>query len=249
MILYFSATGNCQYVANKIAEKTEDRAISMTEVKEKIVLADGEMLGIVFPTYFWGLPSCVEDFIKQVQIENGENSHLYCVVTYGTTSGQADHFLDKLFKKKGLRLCASYNIKTVDNWTVLFSVNDKEEIVRTLAAEEEQLKEVLCSLKKRERVFITKDKKPLLACKGARSFYNRARKTGHLHVEESCISCGLCAKGCPVSAIEMQGGKPVWVKDKCAMCFGCLHRCPTFAIQYDDKTKKNGQYVRSKYQK
>ena len=74
-------------------------------------------------------------------------------------------------------------------------------------------------------------------------FYKTLSKTSHLHVEDTCIGCGLCAKNCPVNAIEMKDGKPAWVKKNCAMCLSCLHRCPKFAIQYDDKTKDHGQYL------
>ncbi|MDY5082979.1 MAG: EFR1 family ferrodoxin, partial [Candidatus Limivicinus sp.] len=71
------------------------------------------------------------------------------------------------------------------------------------------------------------------------------RRTKNLHVENACIGCGLCARKCPVQAIEMKNKTPVWVKDKCVMCLGCLHRCPKFAIQYGNgkATKKHGQYV------
>lgn len=68
------------------------------------------------------------------------------------------------------------------------------------------------------------------------------RQTHHFHVEDSCIGCGLCARNCPVSAIQLQDKKPVWVKEQCVMCLSCLHHCPKFAIQYGSRTKKHGQY-------
>ena len=80
-------------------------------------------------------------------------------------------------------------------------------------------------------------------CDNANKGYENMRKTASLSVTENCIGCGLCEKKCPVDAIRIKNGKPVWVKEKCAMCLGCLHRCPEFAIQRGEKTAIHGQYV------
>ena len=69
------------------------------------------------------------------------------------------------------------------------------------------------------------------------------RRTAHLRVEKSCVGCGLCVRKCPVQAMELRDGRPVWVKEKCVMCLGCLHRCQKFAIQYGKRTKGHGQYT------
>ena len=53
----------------------------------------------------------------------------------------------------------------------------------------------------------------------------------------------MCANKCPVGAIEIRDGKPVWKIEKCTMCLGCLHRCPKAAISYDNKTNEHGQYT------
>ena len=64
-------------------------------------------------------------------------------------------------------------------------------------------------------------------------------------MEDTCIGCELCAKNCPVSAIQINNRKPEWIKDQCVMCLACLHHCPEFAIQYGKNTKEHGQYTHS----
>ncbi len=243
MIIYFSGTGNCKFAGEYLAENLGERAVPMLSCGD-ITLERGENLGIVVPTYFWVLPSVVEDFLKNVNVTAKGDNYIFCVASYGTTTGQVDYYISKLLKKKGLKLSASYALKTVDNWTVSFSVKDKEEIARLLEGEKLQLKEIVRRVKNRERTFITRDKKKAKwLCWGAKSCYQRARKTSHFRLRENCIGCGACEKGCPINAIEIQNGKPLWVKDKCALCFKCLHTCPVFAIQYEDKTQNNGQYI------
>ena len=91
MILYFSATGNSHYVAQKIAEATGDKIISIeTLVKEKrfeLSTNEDEALGIVTPTYFWGLPHIVEEFLAHLNIRLASGCYVYLVATYGTTTG------------------------------------------------------------------------------------------------------------------------------------------------------------------
>ncbi len=248
MIIYFSATGNCKHIAKVIASKTSDSALSMTELKD-IFIKDGENLGFVIPTYFWGLPAYVEEFLTKVVISCPSNTYIYCVTTYGTTCGQIDYFLEQLLAKQNLALAASYAIKTVDNWTVKFNVKDEQKIIQTLANEEKQTKEVIKDILSKRTVYISKDKKSIFMCKKARYFYNKARRTKHFDINNSCIGCGLCEKLCPEKAIRLENNSPSFVKDKCSICFACLHSCPKNAISYAKKTQNNGQYLRAKYTK
>ncbi len=246
MILYFSATGNSEAVANKIAAATNDTAVSMTEIGTSVALGEGEMLGIVTPTYFWGLPTYVADKLNDLVIEGAAGAYIYLVATYGTTAGQIDRFAEKILAKKGVILSASYGILTVDNWTVWFDVSDREKVDALLAREAEATNAVIADILARKEVRIPRSKKKAtFACHVAQMLYGGARGTKHLHVNaEVCIGCGKCAADCPVHAIEMRDGKPVWVAKQCVMCFRCLHRCPTFAIDYDGKTQRHGQYRR-----
>ena len=65
MIIYFSATGNCKYVAKRISDAIGQNVLSLTECTRcgRYEFED-ESIIIIAPTYFWGLPSIVADFLK-----------------------------------------------------------------------------------------------------------------------------------------------------------------------------------------
>ena len=97
MIFYFSATGNCRYVAERAAAATGERCVSITACMQAGELAftprDGKMVGIVSPVYFWGLPSIVNTFLERLIL--GRPEYLWFAATYGTTTGQAGRFVSE----------------------------------------------------------------------------------------------------------------------------------------------------------
>lgn len=55
------------------------------------------------------------------------------------------------------------------------------------------------------------------------------------YVEDSCIYCGICAKKCPVKAIEVDRNTKSWTLDKavCLQCGLCAMNCPKKIIDFD----------------
>ncbi len=246
MIFYFSATGNSRHVAERIAAAMGDVAVSIAECGKSRTFAfehPDQSVGIVSPTYAWGLPTVVREFLRQLAL--GEKpAYLWFAATYGTTPGQSGRFAQDILAGKGLSLAAKFSVRMPDTWTPLFDLSDKDKVRRINEAAEVQIDQVIDLIRNQTTGdFMQREISLPLVRTIHRLEYDSMRQTRRLTVEDSCVGCGLCVRNCPVGAIEMRGGRPVWVEQRCAMCLGCLHRCPKFAIQYGRNTKRHGQYV------
>ena len=240
MVLYFSATGNSKYIAKRIAETLNTEFISIEEIKDYEI---NNVDGFVSPTYAWGIPSIVEDFLNNHKLVKHDN-YLFYVATYGTTPGQNKYHANKALNKgSNIFFDAYFSVKMPDTWTPIFDMSNKEKVAKKNGKIEPKINEIICKIKDKNVGNFTKDGMPKIAKIVYPHFYNKMRKTKNFSVSNGCIGCGLCERKCPVKAIKIIDGRPTWTKDSCVMCLGCLHRCPKFAIQYGKKTSKHGQYL------
>ena len=244
MVFYFSATGNSRHIAKMIAEKTGDRYADITECLKKDLynfIADkNENIGFVFPVYNFGLPFTLCRFIDKLNLKMNGN-YIFTVATYGGFSGGASKIIKNELAKKKFTVNAQYSVRMPDTWTPIYDISNKDKNAKINGKADKTSEKIIKKIiKKKNGNF---DNRRIPFSDYFYKDYENLRRTSSLSVENSCIGCGKCAEKCPENAIEIQNGKPVWVKDKCAMCLGCLHRCPQFAIQRGENTKKHGQYI------
>lgn len=247
MIFYFSATGNSKHVASRLKDETEELVFIQDAIRSgkfEYEISNAS-IGFIFPTYDWSLPSPVMEFLQKLTLKTEDDAYVYYVGTFGTTTGAAAAITEKILKTRGIRLNAKFDIRMPDTWTPVFDLSNLKKLAKINQQAEAEIEELIRQVKNRVTGKHMDLTTPVFTGMIGQYLYNsRTRRTINLSVNDACIGCGLCAKKCPVQAIEIRNKKPIWVKDRCVMCLGCLHRCPKFAIQYGNgKTAKHGQYT------
>lgn len=192
MILYFSATGNCKYVAGRLASALGQEAVSLLDCIQRgeYSFAD-DAIGIIAPTYFWGLPSLVKEFLQKAVFRA---NYLYFISTYGTTPGASDSIARRAIRGKAID--AFYSVRMADTWTPVFDLSTPEKVAAFTKTTEAEIDEAICKISKRRNNRHMSPRTPAFLAEWiAQPLYNGImRRTAHFRVEGSCIGCGLCAK-------------------------------------------------------
>lgn len=245
MVLYFSGTGNSQFVASRIAQiNADDELVSINQFlrqKKPIVLRAKQPLVFVAPTYSWRLPKVVAKWIKETGFQG--NRDAYFILTCAGSCGNAAAYAEKLCRKKELRFCGLAAVVMPENYLAMFPTPSEEEC-RMIT---ENAGPHITALAKQIQAGQCFEKPPVSFGEKLKSgpvnwlFYTFFVRDKGFHVSDGCISCGKCAGRCPLLNIDLINGKPVW-KGNCTHCMACMGGCPTGAIEYKAKSKGRHRY-------
>lgn len=240
MILYFSGTGNSQFVALQIAKKiADDVVISINQYLKsgrKATIQSKRPLVFVAPTYCWRLPKVVEQWIMETNFKGSQDA--YFILTCGGSCGNAAVYAEKLCINKGLRFRGLAQVVMPENYLAMFPTPGESEC-RVIIENSEPCIASLAEQIQADHSF----SKPSVSLTGKLEsgpvnplFYALFVHDKGFTVSDRCISCGKCASRCPLNNIAMVEGKPAW-KGHCTHCMACIGGCPTKAIEYKKKSK------------
>ena len=245
MILYFSGTGNSAYAARRIGRAVSDETLDLFERlrgRDFSPLHADRPWVVVTPTYAWRIPRLVQDWLERTELTG--NKDIYFVMTCGGSIGDAGRYLKKLCAAKGLNFLGCRAVTMPENYLALFTTPGKEEALSIIGRAEDVI-DGAARVIARGQPFA----QPALTFQDRVNsgpinevFYPLLVHAKKFYATDACISCGKCAKVCPLGNIRLERGGPVWGKN-CTHCMACICRCPTEAIEYGQHSKGLPRYT------
>ncbi len=231
VIYCFTSTGNSLYAAKKLAAALDGQVLPM---KEGAICGD-DVIGFVFPNFFWGLPRMVARFVRSLQITN-KKAYIFAVMACGGPGFGALGALKKPLREKGVKLNYARMLVCASNYLPELLPKDTPAVRQKI---EKQLAKIIRALKSRKEKHVIS---PTPFNKYAQSLFPNSGSDAHFSVSSACTGCGTCEKVCPVRNIELKDSKPVF-QHRCEHCIACVHLCPAQAINWKGaKTQGKPRY-------
>ncbi len=225
MILYFSGTGNSEYVAKRIGKEIGEEAADLFEKlrsRDFSSMYSDRPWVIVVPTYAWRIPRIVQEWLEQTELAGSRD--IYFVMTCGGSIGNAGKYLKKLCAAKKLNYRGCAGITMPENYIALFTAPEREEALATIERAEAVIDQTARKIKAAEPF-----QQPEITGKDRVNsgivndlFYPLYVHAKKFCVTDACISCGKCAAVCPLNNIKLEDRKPVWGKN-CTHCLSLIH--------------------------
>lgn len=248
MILYFSGTGNSEYLAKLLAKDLNDDIVDLfsyiKEGRPGFFESDSPFV-LVCPTYSWRVPLFLSKYLLTCDFKGSRD--FYVLMNYGDSCGNAYDYIKEDLHKLGLNFMGLYGLKMPENYIMLFDLDNPETNKKIIAKAKSNISNIAKYIKNKEE--FPKRKVGIVGKFQSAVinpiFFKFITKDKNFYATDKCISCGLCEKVCVLNNISYEDGKPIW-NGKCTHCSACISKCPVSAIEYGKKTQGKDPYLLSK---
>ncbi len=251
MVLYFSGTGNTEYIAKLIAKGLGDECLNLFDrirTNEQSPLYSEKTYVICTPIYVCAMPLFFTKYLKSITF-NG-NKKVYFVFTSGGYCGSAK-VQAKLFSLRKNLKCLGYAEFVMPRNYVAnnrYAMDEEEVIYSKISKATQKVQQVVEAIKNEDKLktrhvwlFETLIIAPFVP---VWTKYKLVAKD--FYATDECIGCQVCEKVCPLNNVKVIDKKPKW-GENCTHCMACVAKCPKKAIEFGNMTKGKPRYLLKDY--
>jgi len=251
MIMFFSATGNSRFVAKSLAKLLDDEAVDLMKRMhsgDTSALSSDKPFVLCVPVYVDGMPLAIYRHLKETPLQGSHKA--YAVVTMGSYAGIAGRQAQELFSSKQMEFGGCAEVAMPRNYIAGLAPEERlESIEGKIQAAPEKIAQIADAIA-HEAPYEDRHVSEIeyrLVLPFIYLWDKFAYPTKKFAANDACISCGMCERTCPVRAIRMEDGVPVWAKRHCTHCMACIQNCPVRAIDYGKAMQRKRRYRFDKY--
>lgn len=245
VILYFTATGNCLYVARQLADEDTELLSIPQLVKQKRYDIEADEIGLVYPIYGHMPPAMVRQFIQEARLKA---DYKFSILTYGNRKCSAVEIWDSISRDSGNEFDYINTLIMVDNWLPNFDMNEQMMIDKHIPENLQKIKADIAVRKCWHEPVVEEERlqhQEFMDRTGLDPAVGFVMKSGdYFVVNDSCIGCGACVSVCPRGNYEL-ASDGVAIDGNCDFCFACIQNCPQKAIKFaeneTDPFLRNGE--------
>lgn len=238
-LLYFSPTDGTKKIVKEIARgmNLEYKEFNITLPQnrvEELYFDENDIILVGMPTYAGRFPKLLHTYMEKIKCNN---SLAIFIATYGNRD-----YEDSLLELKDL--FENKSCKTIAAATFITEHSSTDKLATKRPNEEDLSIAYDFGLKistKLENIE-SFDKIEILNVPGNLPYVikNLPMLPIAPETKDTCVSCKICAKHCPTSAIDFDNCKIIDI-NKCIKCCSCIKRCPFNAKEMIHEGYKNMQ--------
>ena len=246
LTLYFSATGNTEYIAKLFSSNMNATCLSIeTDVDFVSEINLHDTIAFCYPIYGSRVPRIMREFVEK-HMGNLLGKKLIILVTQMMFSGDGARVFTDMFVQDTIQVIYAEHFNMPNNIcnTPMLKHASKRKMEKCKYQAAKKMARICQDIKQgiiRKRGFSKfsmwignvqgktwqgDSKQPHL---NTNSMEQKAKSAVKIH--DDCNSCGLCVKICPMKNLLMQEqNNTIHQLNNCTLCYRCVNCCPHKAI-------------------
>lgn len=251
MVLFFSATGNTEFIARELALRLGDDCLNLLDrVKrgDHTPIHSQKPFVICAPVYVCEMPRFLAAWLKQQTFTGSRD--VYFIFTSGGYCGISGILAKQMVRKKGMRYLGHAEFRMPRNYVAsdAYPMLEYDQVKERILSSYEKIGPVAAAIRAGEKlkarhVFLFET---IITVPFNPVWSKLKYQTKDFYATDSCVGCGKCERVCPLNNISLKDRKPVWGQE-CTHCMACIANCPTEAIEYGTITQSKEKYRFQKY--